>query len=179
MDVEITGRHIVITPAIRAYVMKRLRKFGKVLGDDSSFHVIIDAQKGLQTVDILLKTKSMKLAGKGETEDMYASIIKAIEKIERQALKHKGKIVEGKRRPVQTTSVGKKTGVGPKSARPEAGEAEGIQEEALHDKPMTVEEAAIELHQSALPFIVFRNVESGTVHVLYRKTDRSLGLIRT
>jgi len=116
MNVEITGRHVVINPAIRTYVLKRLQKFVKVLGNDIRVHVIIDVQKERQTVEILLNSKSMRFAGKGQTEDMYASIVKAIEKIERQMLKHKGKIVESKRHRARTTSAAKKSEISKASA---------------------------------------------------------------
>jgi putative sigma-54 modulation protein len=179
MKVEITGRHVVITPAIRSYVMKRLQKFVKVLGDDISFHVIINVQKERQSAEVLLTSKSLNLAGKGQTEDMYASIVKAIEKLERQVLKRKGKVVEAKRHRARTTSVEKKTGVGGAKTHVNNEDSEGIREEKASGKPMTVEEAVIELNQSEYPFIVFRNSESGIVNVLYRRKDSSLGLIRT
>lgn len=179
MNVEITGRHVVITPAIRTYVMKRLRKFVKILGEDISFHVIITVQKVRQTADILLKSKSLDLAGKGQTDDMYASIVQAIDKLERQALKHKSKKIEGKRQRAMQTSIAVKSGTERSSIRTSVSRFDGIQEEEAHRKPMTVEEAAIELNQSEYPFIVFRNSESGIVNVLYRRKDRSLGLIRT
>jgi len=179
MNVEITGRHVVITPAIRTYVLKRLRKFVKLLGDDISFHVIITVQKERQTAEILLKSKSLDLAGKGQTDDMYASIVKAIEKIERQALKHKSKKVEGKRQREKTTSIAVKSGVRKPSTRSKTSKSNGIQEEDAHRKPMTVEEAVIELNHSDYSFIVFRNSESGVINVLYRRKDSSLSLIRT
>jgi putative sigma-54 modulation protein len=179
MNVEITGRHIVITPAIREYVMKRLKKLVKVLGDDLNFHVIIDVQKENQSAEILLKTKSLNLAGKSKTEDMYVSINKAIEKIERQILKRKGKIVEGKRHRAKTASAVKKSGITQAAYRKIADDSEGIREEETNGKPMTVEEAVLELNHSEYPFIVFRNSESGIVNVLYRRKDSTLGLIRT
>jgi putative sigma-54 modulation protein len=72
MNVEITGRHVVITPAIRTYVLKRLKKFTRILGEDISFHVIIDVEKERQTAEILLKSKMLSLTGSGVTDDMYA-----------------------------------------------------------------------------------------------------------
>jgi putative sigma-54 modulation protein len=78
MKVEITGRHVVITPAIRTYVLKRLRKFAKIFGDNINFHVIIDVEKERQTAEILLKSKLLNLTGKGQTDDMYSSIVRAI-----------------------------------------------------------------------------------------------------
>jgi putative sigma-54 modulation protein len=178
MDVEITGRHVLITPAIRTYVMKRLRKFTKILGDDISFHVIVDVEKERQKAEILLKSKFLDLTGKGQTDDMYSSIILAIEKLERQALKHKGKLIEGKRQRAKAKSVAEKLGVEESTARVLARKSDGIREEEAQSKPMAVEEAVLELNHSDYPFIVFRNTDSGAINVLYRRKDGTLGLIR-
>jgi putative sigma-54 modulation protein len=177
MNVEITGRHVVITPAIRTYILKRLRKFVKIFGDDISFHIIIDVEKERQTAEVLLKFKLLHLTGKGVTGDMYSSIMLAIEKIERQALKHKSKVIEGKRQRVKTKSVAVKLGVAEISERARTQKIAGIQEEEAQRKPMAVEQAVLELNQSDYPFVVFRNSESGDVNILYRKKDGTLGLI--
>lgn len=176
MNVEIVGRHIEITPAIHSYVLKRLRKFTKIFGDDISFHVIIDVAKTRHTAEILLKTKLLDLTGKGQTNDMYSSILIAVEKIERQALKHKNRIIETNRHRAQEKSVAAKTALPtpPPPPRP----PDNIAEEEPHRKPMAVEEAVLELGQSEYPFVVFRNADSGEVNVLYRRKDGSLALIQ-
>jgi len=178
MNVEITGRHLVVTPALRTYVMRRLRKFSKIFGDDLSCHVIIDVAKARHTAEILLRSKILTVAGKGETADMYASILRAVEKLERQALKHKAKIIETKRQRVRAGSVAEKAGGGSAARRP-VRDSNGIEEEQARKKPMAVEEAVLELGHAKYPFVVFRNVDSGDVNVLYRKKDGSLGLIYT
>jgi putative sigma-54 modulation protein len=178
MNVEITGRHVLITPAIRTYVLKRLRKFAKIFGDDINFHVIIDVEKERQTAEVLLKSKLLDLTGKGQTDDMYNSIVRAIEKLERQALKHKSKIIEGKRQRAKAKSIAVKLGIGEPSSRVLVQRSNGVEEEEAQRKPMAVEEAVIELNHSEYPFVVFRNSESGSVNVLYRRKDGSLGLIR-
>jgi len=83
MKVEITGRHIDITPAIRTYIQKKLGKFSRILGDDISFHVVAGVEKDRQNVEILLKSRLLELAGKGSSNDLYNSVILAIEKLER------------------------------------------------------------------------------------------------
>jgi putative sigma-54 modulation protein len=178
MNVEITGRHVVITPAIRTYILKRLRKFVKIFGDDINFHVIIDVEKERQTAEVLLKSRLLDLTGKGITGDMYSSIMLAIEKLERQALKHKSKIIEGKRQRAKAKSVAVKSGVAEASAHALAQRRNGIQEEEAQRKPMAVEEAVLELNHAENPFVVFRNSDSGDVNILYRKKDGTLGLIR-
>jgi putative sigma-54 modulation protein len=178
MNVEITGRHILITPAIQAYLMKRLRKLEKILGDDISFHVVVDVEKQRQTAEILLKSKLLDLTGKGQTNDMYNSIVVAVEKIERQALKQKSKMIEGKRQRAKTKSVVKKMGIEAPSSRSSAPKKSSIREEDVQRKPMAVEEAVTELSHSDYPFVMFRNADSGDVNVLYRRKDGTLGLIR-
>jgi putative sigma-54 modulation protein len=158
MNVEITGRHIEITPAIESYVLKRLRKFSKIFGNDVSFHVIIEVEKTRHSAEILLKSKLLNL--------------------ERQALKHKRKRYEGKR---QRSGKNLKEELSEAQGRGEARTARqgGIVDEEAQKKPMAVEEAVLELTQSDNPFVVFRNVESGKVNVLYRRKNGSLGLIHS
>jgi putative sigma-54 modulation protein len=179
MNVEITGRHIVITPAIHAFVLKKLSKFTKIFGDDINFHVIIDVEKERQTAEILLKAKMLELTGKGQSDDLYNSIVRAIEKLERQALKHKSKLIEGKRKKTKTKSIDNSLEVEAPTFGALNRKQSGIREELVHKKPMDVEEAVLELDQSSYPFVVFRNTESGDVNVLYRRKDGILGLIRS
>ena len=179
MNVEITGRHLIVTPALQTYVLRRLRKFGRIFGDDLNCHVIIDVEKDRHTAEILLKSKILDITGKGETSDMYASILRAIEKIERRALRHKGKVIEAKRQRAKARSVAVKSGIGRSARSAPAGRNHGILEEEARKKPMAVEEAVLELSHAEYPFVVFRNVESGDINVLYRRRDGSLGLIYT
>jgi putative sigma-54 modulation protein len=178
MNVEITGRHIVITPAIRSYVLKRLRKFDKFFGSEASFHVIIDVIKERHTAEILLKSKILDLTGKGETNDMYASILLAIEKLERQAIKSKTRRIETKRQKAKAKSVEEKSGMPLPKPSVQPKRSAMVFEEEISRKPMAVEEAAVELGQSDYSFVVFRNVESGAMSILYRRKDGALGLIQ-
>jgi len=178
MNVEITGRHVVITSALRTYVLKRLRKFSRILGDDI-FHVIVDVEKERHFVEILMKTKLLNITGKGETGDMYSSIVLAIEKLERQALKQKSKIMEGKRQRAKAKSVANKSGTAEARRSQARLMRSDIHEEDAQGKPMAIEEALIELEQADYPFVVFRNIESGKVNVLYRRKDGILGLVHT
>src|SRR5437773_11196748 len=110
MNVEITGRHVLVTAAIRTYVLKRLRKFSKLFGDAINFHVILDVEKDRHTAEILLKSKLLDVTGTGETKDMYSSISRALEKLERKVLKYKNKVIENKRHITKTKSMAKKSG---------------------------------------------------------------------
>jgi len=179
MKVEITGRHIEITPAIRTYIQKKLGKFTRILGDDINFHVVVGVEKERQNVEILLKSRFLELNGKGSSNDLYNSVILAIEKLERQALKQKGKMIEGKRqKAARVKSVVAQAAVEEPAPRATKRKSATVREEALRKKPMTVEEAALELEQAEYPFVAFRNSESDEMNVLYRNKKGALRVIR-
>ena len=179
MKVEITGRNIDITPAIRTYVQKKLGKFTRILGDDINFHVVIGVEKERQNVEILLKSRFLELNGKGSSNDLYNSVILAIEKLERQALKQKGKMIEGKRqKAAREKSATARTEADEPAVRAVKRKSATVREESLRKKPMTMEEAAMELEQAEYPFVVFRNSESDEINVLYRHKKGSLRVIR-
>jgi hypothetical protein len=103
-----------------------------------------------------LKSKFLDLTGKGETDDMYNSIMRAIEKLERQALKHKSKMIEGKRQRAKAKSIAAKLAVSEPTARTLARRTEEVREEDAQKMPMEVEEAVLALNRSEYPFVVFR-----------------------
>jgi putative sigma-54 modulation protein len=178
MKIEITGRHLVVTPALRTYVLKRLRKFTKLCGEDTSFHVIIDVEKDRHAAEIVLKSKLFDITGKGQTGDMYSSILQAVEKLERQALKRKSRRIEAKRQRAQEEALIERAGRSRVSRRALSVRDGGIFEEEAPKKPMSVEEAVIEMDHSEYPFVVFTNVDTGVVEVIYRRKDGNLAVVR-
>ncbi len=177
MEIEITGRHVLVTPALQTYVLKRLRKFERLLGPNASCHVILDVEKERHFAEIILKSKRMGITGKGETGDLYSSILRAIEKLERQAIKGKTKKIETKRHRAKSESVAERSGTFPREFSERPRRRDGMIEEEAPRKPMHLDEAVLELGQTENPFVVFRDVESGQVRVVYRRKDGSLGLI--
>lgn len=178
MNVEITGRHVVITPAIRSYVVKRLRKFDRFFGDDVSFHVIIDVEKERHIAEIFLKSRLLDLTGKVETDDMYSSLVRAIDKLERQAIKNKTRVIATKRQKAKAKSVQEKSGISASRPGLPPKRQTAVLEEEVPGRPMSVEDALAELEQSENQFVAFRNAESGSMNVLYRRRDGSFGLIQ-
>ncbi|MEK7275108.1 MAG: ribosome-associated translation inhibitor RaiA, partial [Candidatus Desantisbacteria bacterium] len=88
MQLTITGRHIEITEAIRAYVEKRAEKLRKYSNGLFDVHVIMEVEKKGQSVEITVNGAGCSLNSKETTADMYESIDKAIAKMESQIKKH-------------------------------------------------------------------------------------------
>ena len=92
MQVHITGRQVAITPALRKFAEEKLRKVEKILGGPIEAHVVLAVEKRRHHAEIQVKSRSALLSGAEETEDLYVSIGDVVEKLERQALKHKEKL---------------------------------------------------------------------------------------
>jgi len=176
MKVEYTGRQIEITPAIRKFTDDHLKKIRKILGEMIEVHVILTVAKYRHTAEINLKSRTFKINGIEETHDMYGSINSVLEKIERQALKHKGKKIARKRKPVGSLAAPAAAYAG-EDAAGNASSPQVIKSKSFAAKPMTVEEAVQEVSSSKNDFIVFRNAESEQVNVVYRRKDGNFGLI--
>ena len=176
MHVEYTGRQIEITPAIKRFTEDHLKKIRKILGEMIQVHVILTVEKYRHIAEINLKSRSFKINGIEETHDMYTSITAVLDKIERQALKHKGKTITKKRKSVPS-SARIMSALGEEPVRANSGPPRVIKSKSFAAKPMTIEEAVEEVNSSNSEFIVFRNAESERVSVVYKRKDGNFGLI--
>ena len=180
MKVAFTGRNLVVTPAMRELATDRLEKLEHWLDGLSEAHVILAKEKYRHIAEVVVKGKNLVLSGTQETEDMYASISKAMEKVENQARRHREKnTVARRRRARKSTSKGTET----KDMVEEivlATLSDGkhvIQDEAYTRKPMTLEEAALQLEAGERDFLMFRDAASQRFAVLYRRPEGNYGLI--
>ncbi|MBI4456207.1 MAG: ribosome-associated translation inhibitor RaiA [Acidobacteria bacterium] len=103
MNVEITGRHIEVTPALRSFIAQHLERIPRVLGDNIAIHVVLTVEKKRHICEIVLKSKTGQLTCLEQTSDMYASIAKAAHRMQKQIVKTKKRRVEVKRRETGST----------------------------------------------------------------------------
>ncbi len=98
IHLDITGRHVEITPALRNFAEEKLAKLERLLDGPIEAHVVLSIMKHRHIAEIQIKSRSVVLSGTEETSDLYASIGEVVDKLERQALKHKEKIHDHKHR---------------------------------------------------------------------------------
>ena len=172
MKLEITGRHVDITPSIRSFIEEHLKKLPRLLGDHAQVHVILAVQKKRHQCEIVLKAKTAQAACTATTSDMYTSITRATHNLGQRVLKLQQKRVEVKRRSKPVKSV--------RSVRKERPQPEvpDVIEEGISKKPIGIEEALLNLPDSAHGFVVYRDVETKALQVVYRRKDGHIGLIR-
>ena len=93
MQINITGHHIELTPALRGYVNQKLEKIQKRFNNITSVHVTLSVDKKYQQkAEAQVNVAKAALFAKSESEDMYAAIDLLIDKLDRQVVKHKEKL---------------------------------------------------------------------------------------
>lgn len=189
MRLELTGRHVTITPPVRKAVEQRLKRLARMLNDSvHSVQVVLTREKTRHRVEMTLHARGDHFLHAAVTgRDLPTALTAAAEKIEHQAQKLKSKWTEGKRQGVSAAKAGS---AAPRPERARGifgggqGEAEAepramriIRARRYEVKPMSIDEAALEVGDGRDAFIVFRNATTDTINVLFRRSDGNLGLI--
>jgi putative sigma-54 modulation protein len=175
MEFEYTGRHVDVTPALRAHVEDHFQKIDHIFNDTTArAHVIIEVEKNRQIGEVLVHWRDHTLTATDTNADMYLALTRAIAKIEKQALKLKKKIIDRKQGARRVSAVAPQPD-GQLDASPLPPRIVNARRYAI--KPMTAEEAAMRLTGEDDQFIVFRDADTNRVGVLYKRKDGNFGLI--
>ena len=178
MRLELTGRHVEISPALRTLVEKRLAKMDRLLtGGIVSVQAVLTLEKYRHQSEFTVHIRGDHfLHGLAQTDTWESSITGALEKITQQLVKVKGKWQARKRRAVSLRVVQAETAAPPVAAA--ARKPRRVRRVASYPvKPMTVDEAADVLDASSDAFLLFRNASTDAFGVIYRRKDGQLGLI--
>ena len=194
MNVEYTGRQFEITPAIRKEVETGLTKIRKMLGDKFETKVILTVEKRRHKAEITITPRNGPIVSLAQTFDMVSAIAKALEHLEKQAIKYKTRWRTKKRHPHkrwdgESAPEGVKTTVGKteKTAVPvlvhkfpmvaKTTDVHLVRSsDSVAMRPMTLEEAIKEAHFRDRDVFVFRDPK-GKVMVLHRTREGKLELI--
>ncbi len=179
MRLELTGRHVDITPDLRKQVEQRLAKLDRLLkGGIVSVQAVLTREKYRHKSEFTVHTRGDRfLHGLGSTNAWETSVSGAIEKIEQQLAKMKGKWQERKRRATSPRILAAETELRA-PAPPDLPKRPRVRRVPRYPvKPMTVDEAAMAVEGGNDAFLVFRNAVTDSINVLYRRKDGHLGLI--
>jgi ribosome hibernation promoting factor len=187
MATEITGRNFEVTPAIRKLLETKIAKVQDRLFDDViDVRCVLQVQKYRNICEILIVGKDHDVKAVQESdESMQDAINLSLDHLKRQAQKNRKKLRDHHRKDgndvkssaqitewaVQVLEPGRLRETGDHN-RPRI-----IKTNNLPIRPMSIEEAALRLDDSKNEFIVFRDLDSDKVSVMYKRRDNNLGLI--
>jgi len=183
MATEISGRNYEIPPDVRDLVEKKLTKLQDKLFDDViEVRVVLQVEKRRNICEVLIVGKEHDVKAVQESDDsMQDAVNSAIDHLKRQAQKNREKIrdhhrKEGNGRKVTEWAV---QVLEPGRLREDNEERTPriVKTNNIEIRPMSIEEAALRLDDSKNEFIVFRDIDSDRVSVIYKRRDNNLGLI--
>lgn len=175
MKFEYTGRHIDVTPALRSHVEEHFSRINHLFdGKPAKAHVIIEVERGRHRAEIIVKWRNEVLTANASLPDMYLSLSQTIDKIEKQALKLKNKVIDKSHRAKKVSTI--TTPNDDVKPAPPAPRIVGARKYAV--KPLSADEAAMQLEVEENQFLVFRNAENQRVSVIYKRKDGNYGLIQ-
>jgi len=92
MQINLTGHHIEVTPALRSYVESKFERVERHCNNVSEVHVVLGIEKLRRKAEATIYVAGGNLFADAEHDDMYAAIDALIDKVDRQLLKYKGKL---------------------------------------------------------------------------------------
>ncbi len=92
MQINITGHHVEVTPALRAYVTEKMQKLARHFDQVNSIHVILNVEKLQQQAEATVNAGGRTLFATANDMDMYASIDGLVDKLDRQVRRYKDRI---------------------------------------------------------------------------------------
>lgn len=167
MNIIINCRQMDLTKTLKEYAEEKIGKFKKYLGDVSEATVTLSVEKFRHKAEVLLKVNGSFIQAESTTEEMYSSIDEVVEKLARQVKKFKDKSVSLRKNKEKSVSIPETVDTLPAI----------IKNKSYDIKPMSVEEAAMQMDLSDKTFFVFTNASSGDINVLYKRNDGNFGLI--
>ena len=169
MQVTLKTKHLEATEALHSYAEKKLAKIERYFDHLLSADIMLSTERGMHVVEVTVHGNGVTLRGKEKTEDMYSSIDKVIDKLERQVKKHKEKILTRHRIPKDEAS----------ELRPVTieGRGERLLRREFPVKPMSEDEAIAAMEQLGYTFLIYRDILKDQVNVVYKRNVDSYGIL--
>ena len=171
MKLNFAGKNMEVTEALKEVTSKKLKRLDKYFNKGVEGNVVYSTERNWKILEITIDLPGTILRAEEASDDMYAAIDKAVDVLERQIRKYKTKL----QRRQQTGKTIRFENVMPLEEEKERPRIVRTKRFAM--KPMSAEEAVLQMELLGHNFFVFRNAESEEVSVVYKRKDGNYGLI--
>ena len=168
MRVMVTFRHVNPSAGLRSYASEKVERLEKFARRILEAHVILSVEKNRHRAEIQASGKDIKVTATEETGDLYSAIDLAVAKVQRQLKRQTEKRNTRKGRRSAVTA-----GEAPEPARPQR----RLRARRVALKPISVEDALLQIESDGSEFVLFRNADNELLSVVYRRKDGGFGLI--
>lgn len=175
MQVAVRGKNIEVTNALREYVEKKLGKIEKFVDHPVNAQVNLYVERGRHIVEVTAGMNGLLLRGEESTGDMYASIDLVSDKLEKQVQKYRARL----RRRKDSGAAAAEAAAAAVETDDFSADLDGkvVKTKRFPVKPLTVDEAILQMDLVSHDFFVFVNSDTHKVNVVYRRRDGDYGLL--
>ncbi len=181
MNISITARRFALTEEHKEYVEKRLKHLKRFFETIMDIHVTLQKEKHREIAEMTIQVNGVMMHGEEETGDIFSSIDRVVDKIEKQIKKYKARLRNRRSRP---RGEGSENSIRFKMDLLSGQELEQgtpqprvIRTRTLSIKPLSLDEALMQMDLLNQNFLVFRNASSEQINVLYRRPDGDYNLV--
>ena len=176
MKFQINEKKVSLPDSVHAYAEKKVSKLDRYFRDDAEAFVAFSVEKNRNKVEITVHASNMYFRASESTSDMFASIDSAVASIERQLRKNKSRL-EKRLRKEAFEAPAEEYFVPDADADEESG-YQVVRSKKFFFRPMTVDEAILQMNLVDHTFFAFRNEdEGGAFSVVYKRNDGGYGII--
>ena len=170
--VNIHGKKLDVTPAIKSYIEEKIGRLDKYFENpnDITATVVIKLRGNDQVVEATINANKFILRGEESHKDLYAAIDKVSDKIERQIRKNKTRMNKRVSRDLTMDFI-------LDFEEKEENDNVIVKRKVIEDKPMSEEEAILQMELLGHEFFAFRNMETQDVNILYKRKDGDYGIL--
>ena len=172
MKITVSGKNIEVTSGLKNAVERKLAKLEKYFNPDVEAQATLSVQKNRQIIEITIPFNGVILRGEEANDDMYASIDLVMDKLERQIRKQKTKL----ERRIHGDSL-RFQFIPEYEFKDKEEEPAIVKTKRFAIKPMSAEEAVLQMELLGHSFFVYESADNGEVNVVYKRKDGDYGLI--
>lgn len=173
MKTNIYLRKVELGKEKKEMLIKKIDKLGKFFNDEASADIVISEQKDKMIVEVTIRTADMIYRAEERNEEVYNAADDVVESITRQIRKNKTRLAKKLRE-----GFSKEASFDLNIPDDEA-EIKIVKTKTHHVKPMSAEEAVLQMNLLGHSFFVFCNAKTNTTDIVYRRKDGNYGLIET
>ena len=172
MKFNIHGKKLDVTDSIKSYIEEKIGRLDKYFEnpDEITATVLIKLRGNEQVVEATINANKFILRGEESHKDLYASIDKVSDKIERQIRKNKTRMNKKVSKDLTMDFV-------LDFEEKEENTNVIVKRKVIEDKPMSEEEAILQMELLGHEFFAFRNMETKDVNILYKRKDGDYGIL--
>lgn len=178
MNLIIRSRHFDVTDSIEEYIRKKMEKLNKYFDQIMDANATLSAEKNRQIFEVTLQAKKAIIRAEEDSDDMYTSIDRVVEKLERQIKKYKEKLYA---KTYNEQNRSKESNVIDNQEIDEISQENEdvriVKTKRFVIKPMSPEEASLQMELLGHSFYVFNNELTNQINVIYKRKDGNFGLI--